>query len=250
MNLTGVGSETVVVPPKGTVPAVDTSGSYSVSAWVTLANVGGFRTVVSGEGVNIASFFLQKRADTNAWAFTTESTDSTSAPGCIVPPGPTAPDGGPAQSPVTPLVNVQYHLVATVDATTNVHTLYVNGVASGQLTCGAGFADTGVLGIGHGIFNANRVDNVQGAIAEVGVIGRVLTPAEVAALFARGRIGMPPVDGGGQGGAPGDSGTDAGGHGGSGGTDGGGQGGGDAATDAPADMASEASSSSDAPTSN
>jgi hypothetical protein len=107
-----------------------------------------------------------------------------------------APDGGPAPTPVTPLANVQYHLVATVDATTMVHILYVNGVESGRLTCGAGFADTGILGIGHGIFNTGRVDNVQGAIAEVGVINRVLTPTEVADLFARGRIGMPPPDAG------------------------------------------------------
>ncbi len=198
MNLTGVGSETVVVPPKGTIPAVDVTGSYSVSAWVTLTNAGGFRTVVSGEGVNISSFFLQKRADTNAWAFTTIASDAIAAPGCIVP-GPATPDGGPAPSPVTPVANMQYHLVGTADATTGMHILYVNGVESGRLGCGAGpsWADTGVLGIGHGIFASNRVDNVQGAIAEVGVINRVLTPAEVTSLYARGRMFMPPpVDAG------------------------------------------------------
>jgi hypothetical protein len=63
LNLTGSGSEFVVVAPKNGVPAVDVTGSYSVSAWVTMANVGGFRTFVSGEGLNIASFFLQKRGD-------------------------------------------------------------------------------------------------------------------------------------------------------------------------------------------
>jgi len=194
LNLTGVPSEFVVVPAKDNVPAVNVTGSYSVSAWVTLANVAGYRTVVCGEGVNIASFFLQKRGDTNAFAFTALAGDATSAANCIAPGPPT--DGGPAQNPVIPVANVQYHLVATRDGTTGTQILYVNGVESGRNTCPAGFTDTGILGIGHGIFGANRVDNVQGAIAEVGVINRVLTPAEVTALYARGRIGMPPPDAG------------------------------------------------------
>jgi hypothetical protein len=186
LNMTGVGSEVVVVPAKSGVPAVDVTGSYSVSAWVTMTNTGGFRTFVSGEGVNIASFFLQKRGDTNAFAFTTTANDSTNASGGCIAPGPAA-DGGPPQNPVVPIVGTQYHLVATRDATTGLQILYVNGVESGRNTCLAGFVDTGILGIGHGIFGANRVDNVQGAIADVGVIDRVLTPGEVAELYALGR---------------------------------------------------------------
>ena len=198
MNLVGSGSEFVVVPPKGGVPAVDVTGSYSVSAWVTLTNTSNFRTVVGGEGANISSFFLQKRGDgPNAWSFTTIGSDATSAPACIAPP-PVPIDGGPAQSPVSPQANVQYHLVGTADSTTGVHLLYVNGVESGRANCAVGpsWADTGILGIGHGIFNTGRVDNVAGSIAEVGVINRALTAAEVAALYAHGRIGMPTPDAG------------------------------------------------------
>jgi hypothetical protein len=210
MNLTGVGSELVVVPAKSGVPAVEVTGSYSVSAWATLGNVGGYRTVVSGEGVNVASFYLQKRGDTGAWAFAALATDSTAAAGCIAP-GPRT-DGGPAQNPVIPVVNTQYHLVATRDATTGLHVLYVNGVESGRNTCGAGWADTGILGIGHGVFGASRGDNVVGSIAEVGVINRALTPTEVADLFARGRSGTVPSDAGVDAAAeagPGDAGVDA-----------------------------------------
>ena len=186
LNMTGVGSEVVVVPARSGVPAVDVTGSYSVSAWVTMTNTGGFRTFVAGEGVNVASFFLQKRGDTNAFAFTTTAVDSTTASGGCIAPGP-ATDGGAAQNLVIPVVGTQYHLVATRDATTGIQILYVNGVESGRNTCLAGFVDTGILGIGHGIFGANRVDNVQGAIADVAVIDRVLTPAEIAALYALGR---------------------------------------------------------------
>ena len=207
LNLTGLGAELVVVPARAGVPAVDVTGSYSVSAWVTLANVAGYRTVVAGEGVNIASFFLQKRADTGAWAYTVSTADSITAPGCITP-GPQT-DGGPVQSPVLPIAGTQYHLVATRDATTNLHVLYVNGVESGRNTCVAGWADTGILGIGHGVFAGNRGDNVQGSIAEVGVINRVLTSAEVADLFARGRAVSSTPDAGADTGA-GDTGADTG----------------------------------------
>ena len=187
LNLTGAGSELVVVPAKAGVPAVDVTGSYSVSVWVTLTSIPGYQTIVSGEGVNIASFFLQKRDDSGAFAFTLPSADNIAAPGCGAP-GPQT-DGGPVQSPVIPVANTQYHLVATRDAVTNLAVLYVNGVESGRNTCVSGWADTGILGIGHGVFGTSRGDFVHGSIAEVGVINRVLTPAEVAALFAHGRTG-------------------------------------------------------------
>jgi hypothetical protein len=188
LNLTGLGAELVLIPPKNNVPAVDVTRSYSVSVWVTLADVGGFRTVVSGEGVTIASFFLQKRADTNAWAFTIPPSDSLTPGGCVIPSGP-PPDAGPTPHPVTPVANTQYHLVATHDSTTGLSILYVDGAESGRGTCPLGWADTGVVGIGHGVFAGNRGDNVIGSIAELGLIGRVLTPTEVGSLFAAGRAG-------------------------------------------------------------
>ena len=197
LNLTGLGAELVLVPAKNGVPAVDVTGSYSVSVWATLANTGGYRTVVAGEGVNVASFYLQKRMDTNAFAFAVYSADSTTSTACIVPDA--RVDAGSPPSPVTPVANTQYHLVATRDATTGTNVLYVNGVESGRRICAAGWADTGILGIGHGVFGGGRGDNVQGSLAELGVINRALTPTEVADLYARGRAFGPP-----------DAGTDAG----------------------------------------
>ena len=198
VNLVGNNSQLVVVPPKAGVPAVDVTGSYSVQAWVTMANVGGFQTVVSGEGFNIASFFLQKRVDLGgAWFFTTQAGDSIGSANCISPPV-TPIDGGPAANPVVVAVNTLYHLVATRDGTTGTQILYVNGVESGRNTCPAGFVDTGILGIGHGIFAGGRTDYVNGSISDVGVINRVLTPAEVTMLFNKGRtyVAPPPPDAG------------------------------------------------------
>jgi len=195
VTLAGSGLELVLVPAKASVPAIDVTGSFSVSAWVSLSNTGGFRTVVSGEGQNVSSFYLQKRADTNSWAFAQLATDATTAAGCIVPPPP--PDGGlPAGvvGRVTPVANTFYHLVATRNATTGEDILYVNGAESGRLNCAAGWADTGIAGIGHGVFGSARVDNVAGTIGEVGLINRVLTPAEVAMLYALGHAGASAPD--------------------------------------------------------
>jgi len=191
VNLVGNNSQLVVVPPRAGVPAVDVTGSYSVQAWVTMNNVGGFQTVVSGEGFNIASFFLQKRVDLGgAWFFTTQAGDSISSANCISPPiG--GPDAGP-QKPVVAVVGTLYHLVATRDGASGTQILYVNGVESGRNTCPAGFVDTGILGIGHGIFAGGRTDYVNGSISDVGVINRVLTPGEVTMLFNKGRTFVPP----------------------------------------------------------
>jgi len=192
VNLVGNNSQLVVVPAKGGVPAVDVTGSYSVQAWVTMANVGGFQTVVSGEGYNIASFFLQKRVDLGgAWFFTTQAGDSITSANCISPPLPGGADAGP-QNPVVAVVGTLYHLVATRDGLTGTQILYVNGVESGRNTCPAGFVDTGILGIGHGVFAGGRTDYVNGSISDVGVINRVLTPAEVSMLFNKGRTFVPP----------------------------------------------------------
>ena len=208
LNLAGAAAELVLIPGKNGVPAVDVTGSYSVSVWATLANVGGYKTVVSGEGVNVASFYLQKRGDTNAWAFAVFPTDAT-GPGCVVPPVPT--DGGAPANRVTPVVNTEYHLVATRDATTGTDVLYVNGVESGRGVCAGGWADTGIVGVGHGIYGGSRGDFVQGSLAELGLINRVLTPAEVADLFARGRTGAVRPDAGTDAGVdvPADVGVDA-----------------------------------------
>jgi hypothetical protein len=134
---------------------------------------------------------LQKRVDLGgAWFFTTQAGDSIGSANCISPPT-GGPDAGP-QNPVVAVAGTLYHLVATRDGTSGTQILYVNGAESGRNTCPAGFMDTGVLGIGHSVFNNGRVDQVTGTISDVGVINRVLTPTEVTMLFNKGRTYVPP----------------------------------------------------------
>jgi hypothetical protein len=173
------GSGDVSIPPESSAPAVDLTGSYSVSVWVTMTATTAWRTFVSADGTQVSEFYLQKRSDTNHFAFalsTADSNDGVVHP-CI------------ASSSITPSSGTPYHLVATRDATTGLDTLYVNGAVAGTATClvsdGVGWPASS-FGIGHGMYSGSFTDFFAGSISNVGLIGRVLTDAEVSALYALG----------------------------------------------------------------
>ena len=60
-------------------PAVTTTSSFSVSAWVKLNDLNNFYTAVSQGGSNIGGFYLQYNHTTNAWAFIMPASDSATA---------------------------------------------------------------------------------------------------------------------------------------------------------------------------
>jgi Concanavalin A-like lectin/glucanases superfamily len=53
-----------------TGPVIDTTASFTVSAWVNLNNTNGYQTFVSQDGNEVSGFYLQLRADTGRFAFT------------------------------------------------------------------------------------------------------------------------------------------------------------------------------------
>jgi len=105
MIIAGAGD--LSMPPQRSVPAVDLTGSYSVSAWISMTDTSGFRTFVSADGRHVSSFYLQKRNDSGYFAFAVTASDATAAADapCI------------ASSGIAPSANLPYHLVATRDAT-------------------------------------------------------------------------------------------------------------------------------------
>lgn len=174
------GSGDVYIAPKDTASAMDVTKSYSVSAWVTMTDTTSWRTFVSADGTVVSSFYLQVRSDSGHFAFTLSNSDSND--GVINP--------CVAESSTPPDPDTLYHLVATRDADTGLDTLYVNGVQAGTQTCpssdGPGWAAS-TFGIGHGMYNYSFTDYVSGKISNVGLIGRVLSPDEVATLYALGK---------------------------------------------------------------
>ena len=142
---------------------LNTTASYSVSAWVKLANVNGYQTVVSQDGSSGSAFYLGLRGDTGRFAFARLNRD--------------APDAAPAfpSASTAPVAGVWYQLTGVYDAAAGTQSLYVNGQL--QQTTGAppGWSSTGSLTIGAAKFNGGRVDYVSGSIDDVYAYQGVLT---------------------------------------------------------------------------
>ncbi|HEY2759087.1 MAG TPA: LamG domain-containing protein [Pirellulales bacterium] len=135
-------------------PVVDTAGGFTVSAWVDIASLGGFQTVVSIAGTNVAGFFLQLRGDTGTFAFARLPSDATG-------------NASIAAASSAPTAGTWYHIVGVNDATAGTLSLYVDGQLMGSTAYTSGWTATGDTLIGHGLYAGNQVDFVNGSIDDV-----------------------------------------------------------------------------------
>jgi hypothetical protein len=158
-------------------PVLDTTGSYSVSAWVNLSQVSGWQTVVGQDGSQDSAFNLQLDSSTLKWNFAHNNTDTTN-------PTITRAEGG-SQA----VAGTWYHLVGTYNSSTGAMDMYVNGALAGTATSAAPWASSGPLTIGRGKHNGSSVDLVHGQVQNVQVYPRVLSASEVSALYNAGRNG-------------------------------------------------------------
>ena len=144
------------------LPVVDTRGSYTISAWVTLDTLpGNYATAVSQDGRKRENpFYLQYGHGT--FAFST-------------------PGGNRATYNVTPALNRWYHLVGVRDGAQQ--RLYLDGVRVASNTAGAADVSTGALAIGRAKYAGNDVDFWAGSVDEVQVFGRALSDSEVTSLY-------------------------------------------------------------------
>lgn len=146
-------------------PVLDTTGSYSVSAWVKLSSVpGNWSTAVSQDGkAGASTFYLQYGQGQFAFSF---------------------PGGPRASLAMTPVVGHKYHLVGVRDAASQKLKLYVDGKPAASVNVCGGDESTGSLAIGRGQWNGSPADFWPGAVDQVKAFDRVLTDAEVATLAA------------------------------------------------------------------
>jgi alpha-L-arabinofuranosidase len=161
------GTSTGVITATG--PVVNTAGSFTASAWVNLASLSGYQTVVSIAGTTVAGFFLQLRGDTGTFAFSRLSSDA----------------DGPAtfvSAPTAPVIGTWYHIVGVDDASAGTLTLYVDGQSVGSTAYTAGWVANGNTLIGHGFYSGGQVDYVNGSIDDVELFASALSAAQVAAL--------------------------------------------------------------------
>jgi alpha-L-arabinofuranosidase len=159
-------------------PVIDTSASFSVSAWVNLASTSGYQTFVSEDGSNVAGFYLQLRGDTGQFAFTRLGYDSTAAYGMI------------ATSTIVPQPGVWYQLTGVYDARAQTMSLYVDGALQQTIHALAPWSAAGPLAVGRGFFNGAPTDWVSGAIDDVRAYSGVVTARQVRSLAGTGSISV------------------------------------------------------------
>ncbi|GAB3462221.1 LamG-like jellyroll fold domain-containing protein [Actinophytocola sediminis] len=148
-------------------PLTDTTGNYSVAAWVKLDSLDGFATAVSQDGSSNSGYFLQYSGSDNRFAFSFV--------------------GVRALAPSVPEPGRWYHLVGVRDVVSGTLRLYVDGQQAGSANACVGSDSQGNTVIGRAKFGGNPVDFWRGAIDQVHVFDRALPPEEVASLYESGR---------------------------------------------------------------
>ncbi|WP_212827134.1 LamG-like jellyroll fold domain-containing protein [Catellatospora sp. TT07R-123] len=149
--------------------AVDSKRSFTVAAWVRLADNTQTRKILGTSGDQQNPFDLRYDS-TGAWKFTMKNGDVADA-GFV----------GPA-STSTPAVNTWTHLAGVFDATTKTMRLYVNGVQEGTDTVSTPFSTVGPLVIGAGMFNGSRGNYWKGEIDDVQLYQKALSTSEISGI--------------------------------------------------------------------
>ena len=145
-------------------PVLDTTGNYTVSAWVRLDRTGSWATAVSQDGPVSSGFYLQYSAADNRLAFSTSS--------------------GRALSDTAPVTGRWYQLVGVHDADAGTYTLYVDGKAQSTVWHQpSGDAAPGPFAIGRAFSGSHDADFWPGALDQVQAWDRALTAADVATLY-------------------------------------------------------------------
>jgi alpha-tubulin suppressor-like RCC1 family protein len=157
---------------------VNTSASYTVSAWVNLNIIGGSanQTLVGINGLasptptTISGFYLQYQSGPNDFAFTVPTSD---ADGSTITQ---------ALSSTLATAGTWYHLVGVYSLAAQTISLYVNGALQATTAITTPWQATGNTTIGQAMYYGIPVDFVNGKIDDVALYSTALTAAQVAVL--------------------------------------------------------------------
>jgi RHS repeat-associated protein len=161
-------------------PVLDTTGSFTVAAWVDLAGDTSDNQNVVAQGAGTDSgFYLKYDAAIGEWLFTRPLTDTTN---------PSSPGSHATTAAST---GTWTFLTGTYNANTGSMQLYVNGSSSGTTTAtdSTPIAAHGSLLIGAGKFNGSTDDFFDGQIADVQMYPRALSASQVSTLYGDGKGG-------------------------------------------------------------
>ncbi|MFG2322906.1 LamG-like jellyroll fold domain-containing protein [Streptomyces sp. NPDC048568] len=149
---------------------LDTTKSFTVSAWARLEKKDVNYTVLSQAGTNASGFQLYYSSYSNAWIFNRHQTD-------VVEPVITRSFGTKP-----PVLNAWTHLAGVYNAAAHTIQLYVNGAPQGEPVpfTATPWKASGSLQVGRLWYQTKGAENFAGTIDEVQVWSRALADSEVA----------------------------------------------------------------------
>ncbi|WP_328725465.1 LamG-like jellyroll fold domain-containing protein [Streptomyces sp. NBC_00259] len=152
--------------------AVDTSGSFTVSAWVKLNSTASNYTAVGQDGTYHSGFYLGYVQSTNKWAVRFPTKDDASG----------ALGDQLVYSTAAPVTGQWTQLTSVYDQSTGKISLYVNGALQGTDDRTSVWSANGRLQIGR-VKYAGAYDGFwPGGIADVQVYGEALSASQVSAV--------------------------------------------------------------------
>ncbi|GHJ42960.1 hypothetical protein Cs7R123_03020 [Catellatospora sp. TT07R-123] len=168
-----------------TVAALDTSKSFSVTAWVRLSGIAaGNMTAVGQDGTSAGGFFLGVRYSgaTPKWSFTLPDTSASGSTVAVYAPA----------ALTTADVGRWVHLTGVYDAAEKKQRLYVDGVLAQETARPAApWQATGPLSIGRGWWSGAAAEAWQGEIADVRVWNRAVVAQDLLGTNADAPNGIP-----------------------------------------------------------
>jgi Concanavalin A-like lectin/glucanases superfamily/OSK domain len=135
-------------------PVVNTTGSFTVSAWVKLSSTAHNAVVAAQDGTNNSGFYLGYFSNGGQWAFYFLNSDTVNS-------------GWQASITAAGATTNWTHLVGVYDATAKTAYLYVNGVLAGSATGVTPWSATGPFTIGRDKYYGNQADFFPGEIDDV-----------------------------------------------------------------------------------
>ncbi|MCP9212303.1 LamG-like jellyroll fold domain-containing protein [Streptomyces sp. NEAU-Y11] len=158
---------------EGARGTLDTTRSYTVSAWLNLRSTAEFSTAISQDGQEISGFFLQYDASIDRWRLAICDADSSEA------------DEDEAVSATGPRLGTWQHIVGVYDAPAKEMRLYVDGQLQDTTEHTPVWSATGAFAVGRGKWEGDVADRFRGGIDAVAVFPRVLSSSEIATLARR-----------------------------------------------------------------
>lgn len=150
---------------------LDTSKSFTLSAWARLSDLTQTSVVVSQDATSSSSFSLYYSPSYGRWVFNRNASDV---------PTPTVIR---SISTAVPAAGVWTHLLGVYDSTAQTIELYVNGVAQGDpVAFTTPWKSTGPLRIGGGQYNDKPANFFPGQVDEVQLWDRIVSSQEAAGL--------------------------------------------------------------------